>query len=121
MAPLTMLRPVVLVMGLAAVALGVPTPAPAAAPTPYHAPNAAIPAAPEPTPAQGINERGLGDDVKSYVKSLVSDVGSDVSSFVDSGILDFPNGFPTGTAVEKSLGVSRTDLDAKPTQVLNLP
>ncbi|POR31717.1 Uncharacterized protein TPAR_08073 [Tolypocladium paradoxum] len=63
----------------------------------------AIPAAPEPTPAQGINERGLGD-VKSYVKSLISDVGSDISSFVDSGILDFPNGFPTGPGQERVHG-----------------
>jgi len=76
----------------------------------------------QPPPAQGgLTQRGIGDDVKSYVDGLISDVGSKVSSFVNSGILDFPNGFPTGSQVEKSAGVSKTDLDAQPTQVLNLP
>jgi hypothetical protein len=68
-----------------------------------------------------LDERGLGDDIKSYVGSLASHVESKIASFVESGILDFPNGFPAGTAVEKSLGVSSTELDAEPTQVLNLP
>ena len=78
--------------------------------------------APGPTPAPvRPHERGLGDDIKSYVGSLYSNVESDVASFVDSGLLDFPTGFPTGTAVQKSLGVSDSDLDAQPTQVLNLP
>ncbi|KAM4059164.1 hypothetical protein HRG_007970 [Hirsutella rhossiliensis] len=44
-----------------------------------------------------------------------------MSSFLDSGILNFPTGFPVGSDVEKSAGVSKTDLDARPTQVLNLP
>ena len=75
----------------------------------------------QPTPAPEISERGLGDQINSYVDSLISDVGSDVSSFVGSGILDFPSGFPTGSVVESSLGISGGDLDAEPTQALNLP
>jgi hypothetical protein len=77
----------------------------------------------EPTqaPEEDLRRRGLGDDIGSYVDSLISAAESGVSSFVGSGILDFPSGFPTGSAVESSLGISSTDLDPEPTQVLNLP
>ncbi|OAQ80253.1 hypothetical protein VFPBJ_05838 [Purpureocillium lilacinum] len=117
----------VVLVGLATVGLTAPAP-PAPTPVATAAPakrvaNGVAARAPEPTPpAQGgLTQRGIGDDVKSYVDGLISDVGSKVSSFVNSGILDFPNGFPTGSQVEKSAGVSKTDLDAQPTQVLNLP
>lgn len=82
----------------------------------------------QPTVAPELSGRGIvddvksyGEDVKSYVGSLASDVASDVASFVNSGILDFPSGFPIGGAVQSALGVSSSDLDAVPTQVLNLP
>lgn len=52
---------------------------------------------------------------------LASELGGGLSSFLGSGILNFPSGFPVGSRVEESAGVSATDLDARPTQVLNLP
>ncbi|KAG5929829.1 hypothetical protein E4U42_004349 [Claviceps africana] len=73
--------------------------------------------APAPTGAVVLGRRGLGDDIKSLARGAESRL----SSFAESGILDFANGFPTGTAVEKSLGISSNDLAARPTQVLNLP
>lgn len=75
---------------------------------------------PEPTAAPDLVQRNVLDDVETYVDGLVSDVQSKIESLVDSGILDF-HGLPTGTAVEKSLDISSTDLDAEPTQVLNIP
>ncbi|CAM1509065.1 Fc.00g028040.m01.CDS01 [Cosmosporella sp. VM-42] len=94
-------------------------PAPVAEPTVYEA---LVLRAPEPTGQPDLIERGLGDDVKTYVDGLVSGVESKISGLVDSGLLDFPTGFPTGTAVSKSLGLSGDDdLDAQPTQVLNVP
>ncbi|KAJ6441832.1 kinase domain-containing protein [Purpureocillium lavendulum] len=119
-----MLPSLLLIVALGTVGLTAPAPAPTPAETPYAVLVNAVAhvQAPEPTPAaRAVRERGVGDDVKSYVDGLISDVGSKVSSFVNSGILDFPNGFPTGSQVEKSAGVSKTDLDAQPTQVLNLP
>lgn len=75
----------------------------------------------EPTAVREDLRRDLGGDIESYVGGLISEVASGVSSFVGSGILDFPTGFPTGSAVESSLGISGADLEAQPTQVLNLP
>ena len=97
-----------------------PAPAPAE-PTVFH--GAAIAPVAEPTAAPDLElvRRGLGSDISSYVDSVASKVGSGLSSFVNTGILDFPDGFPTGTAVESSLGISSSDLQATPTQVLNLP
>lgn len=110
---------VALLLGLLPAALAIPAPAPLAQPTAYAA---AVVRAPEPTAAPELVYRGLIDDVSTYVEGIVSDVDSRISSLVDSGILDFPDGFPTGTAVSKSLGLSSDDdLDAQPTQVLNVP
>lgn len=75
---------------------------------------------PEPTAAPDLIKRDILDDVDTYVDGLISDVASGISSLVNSGVLDF-HGFPTGTAVEESLGISDGDLDAEPTQVLNIP
>lgn len=113
------MRTIPLVVAYCALGWAVPAPAPIPEPTPVA--NVVQERAPAPTAALALDRRGLGDDIKSFVGSLASDVESKVSSFVESGILNFPNGFPTGTAVEKSLGVSSTELDALPTQVLNLP
>lgn len=78
--------------------------------------------APEPTAVPELVRRDIFDDVETYVEGIVSDVKGEVSSFINSGILDYPNGFPTGTAVKESLGLSDDDdLDALPTHVLNIP
>lgn len=106
-------------LGLVSAAIAIPAAAPVAEPTIYR--DVALAAAPEPTVVD-LSERDVIDRVESYVGGLVSDVESGISSFVDSGILNYPNGFPTGSAVKESLGISSDDdLDAQPTQVLNLP
>jgi hypothetical protein len=114
--PLIMLRAAFL--GLLPLAAAIP--APVAEPTPYR--ELAV-RAPEPTGAPDLIERNIIDDVHTYVDGLISSVDSKVKGFVDSGILDFPTGFPTGSAVEKSLGISDDgdELKAQPTQVLNVP
>jgi hypothetical protein len=61
------------------------------------------------------------DDVGSYVGGVISSFGSGVSSFVASGVPQYFQGLPVGDDVKKSAGVSDDDLDAKPTQVLNVP
>ncbi|KAI5458558.1 hypothetical protein BGZ63DRAFT_48814 [Mariannaea sp. PMI_226] len=104
-------------MGLVPAITAIPAPAPHAEPTHYQ-PLAAR--APEPTAVSDLIERDILDDVETYVDGLISDVESKASSLVNSGLLDF-HGFPTGTQVEKSLGVSSTDLASQPTQVLNIP
>ena len=65
--------------------------------------------------------RGIVDDLKSDVGDVLSALGSDVPSFVASGVPNFFQGFPTGDAVLSSAGVKSTDLDAKPTEVLQIP
>ncbi|KAK3343944.1 hypothetical protein B0T25DRAFT_555651 [Lasiosphaeria hispida] len=65
-------------------------------------PNPTPLATPTPSP---VEQR----DVASLVGSAVSDVGR------------FFQDLPTGSAVEKALGISDSDLAAEPTQVLNLP
>lgn len=108
---------ILVVLGASWVA-AVPAPAPIPQPTRYAA---AVPPAAEPTGQVEIVQRDLGDIVGSFVESLAGGVASRASSFVASGILDFPSGFPTGSAVQSSLGISDGDLDAQPTQVLNVP
>ncbi|KAI1340007.1 hypothetical protein F5Y15DRAFT_61151 [Xylariaceae sp. FL0016] len=79
------------------------------------------------TPAPSLHDRDLAlaerdlPDVGSFVGGVLSSLGSDVSSYVASGVPQFFQDFPSGTAVESSLGISDSDLDATPTQVLNLP
>ncbi|KHO01838.1 uncharacterized protein MAM_00839 [Metarhizium album ARSEF 1941] len=113
------MRSALVLVGCGALGWAVPTGTPVAAQTPVA--SAVQQRAPSPTLAVALDQRGLGDDVKSYVQGLTSDVESRASSLLQSGILNFPNGFPAGTAVEKSLGVSSTELNAEPTHVLNLP
>ncbi|KAH7143686.1 hypothetical protein EDB81DRAFT_652714 [Dactylonectria macrodidyma] len=106
-----------LLLGLGPAVMAMPAPAPVAEPT---VPGVMVVRMPEPTVAPDLIERDIIDDVETYVDGIISDVGSAISSLVDSGVLDF-HGFPTGTQVEKTLGISDSDLDAEPTQVLNIP
>lgn len=91
------------------------------------APNPVAAAHPMITPPPSLDRRALerleGRDVNfgGYLNSVFSSLGSGVSSFVASGVPQFFNDLPTGTAVESSLGISSSDLDASPTQALNLP
>ncbi|KAH6679625.1 hypothetical protein B0J14DRAFT_473026 [Halenospora varia] len=63
-------------------------------------------------------------DIISSIEGLGSYLGSVLGSFpsyVASGVPNFFQDFPTGTAVQSSLGISSSDLAATPTQVLNIP
>jgi len=59
--------------------------------------------------------------VESYENSLLSALGSAIPSYVTDGILPGEVNLPTGSQVLSAANVSSTDLDAKPTQVLNIP
>ena len=76
------------------------------------------------THAPSLKQRELAErafDPASYINSVVSGLGSDVSSFVASGVPQYFQNLPTGSQVQSSLGISDSDLAAKPTQVLNVP
>ena len=68
--------------------------------------------------------RDIIDDAKSEIEGVGNYVGSLLGSFpsyVADGVPNFFQDFPTGSQVQKSLGISDGDLDAAPTQVLNIP
>ncbi|KAI1389122.1 uncharacterized protein F4822DRAFT_270345 [Hypoxylon trugodes] len=83
----------------------------------------AVPAHPMITPAPDIRDRVAARDFDpgNYINSVLSGLGSDVSSYEASGVPQFFQDFPSGTAVESSLGIKDSDLAATPTQVLNIP
>ncbi|KAJ7103141.1 hypothetical protein B0H15DRAFT_196460 [Mycena belliarum] len=96
-----------------------PTPLPGA--TPVSA-NAAVRPPPQPTVFNSIlGQRGLLDDATKDINSVLKGLGSAIPSYVASGVPNFFQDFPTGTAVQSSLGLSDSDVAALPTQVLNLP
>ncbi|KAF3070915.1 hypothetical protein GL218_00416 [Daldinia childiae] len=87
-------------------------------------PPAYPPAHPMITPAPDLSNRVHVNrrlEPGSYIHSIIDSLGSDVSSYVASGVPQFFQDFPSGEAVASSLGIHNSDLDAKPTQVLNLP
>jgi hypothetical protein len=88
-----------------------PVAAPAAAPIPMVTPS---PVYYEPTRTL---KRGLVDDIKSVLGSL----GSNIPSYVASGVANFFQDLPTGAAVQKTLGLSDAQVQALPTQALNIP
>ncbi|KAI5926044.1 hypothetical protein F4810DRAFT_657257 [Camillea tinctor] len=77
------------------------------------------------TPAPNLKDRmvPVERDINpvSYVHGVLESLGSDVSSYVASGVPQFFQDFPSGDAVESSLGIDDDDLAATPTQVLNIP
>lgn len=105
-------------LALVPAVMAIPAAAPGAAPTVYR--RVAAPVA-QPTGIADIERRDIIDDVETYVGGLVSGVETKIKGWVNSGILDFPTGFPTGDEVKKSAGVDDDDLEAQPTQVLNIP
>ncbi|KAJ7180607.1 hypothetical protein C8R46DRAFT_1210941 [Mycena filopes] len=112
--------PLFLVAVLSGVAAS-PTPIPGATPTspmPTHAPSR--PTAFSSTP-RAIARRNFLTDLDGDIDSILSGLGSAIPSYVASGVPNFFQDFPTGTAVQSSLGLSDDDMAAIPTQVLNLP
>jgi hypothetical protein len=87
----------------------------------------AITPAPTPVVLGGdpeLRKRGILSDITSeldsYVGSIFSELGSDIPSYVSNGLLPNLEGLPTGSQVLSSAGVSSSDLEASPTQVLNI-
>lgn len=76
----------------------------------------AAPAVPIP-----LESRDTIEEWDHYVNSIVSGLGSTVSGYIASGVPQFFQDFPTGDDVKSKLGINDKYLDAKPTQVLNLP
>jgi hypothetical protein len=84
-----------------------------------------------PTPTVAVygrktkNRRGIISDItaaaESDINSILSDLGTNLPSYFASGIIPQFEGLPTGSAVLNSAGVDSTDVDAQPTQVLNIP
>ncbi len=70
-----------------------------------------------PTP---VEERDIISSIEGIGGYLSSVLGT-FPSYVASGVPNFFQDFPTGSAVESSLGISSSDLAATPTQVLNIP
>ncbi|KAJ7504449.1 hypothetical protein B0H11DRAFT_2154582 [Mycena galericulata] len=99
-----------------------PTPIPGPTPT---SPRAHVPPPPpQPTVFTSnprLTRRNVLTDLDGDINSILSGLGSAIPSYVASGVPNFFQGFPTGTAVQSSLGLADADIAALPTQVLNLP
>jgi hypothetical protein len=96
-------------------------PMPGATPT---SPILQLPPPPQPTVFTfnpRFTRRNILTDLDGDVNSILSGLGSAIPSYVASGVPNFFQDFPTGTAVQSSLGLSDGDVAALPTQVLNLP
>jgi hypothetical protein len=79
---------------------------------------------PPPSLVQRVPSRVQGRDIVSDIEgagSYLSSLVGTFPSYIASGVPNFFQDFPTGTAVESSLGISDSDLAATPTQVLNIP
>ena len=108
-----------LVLALLPAALAAPAPAPvqaAAAPHPMITARASLT---DRTPTR-VQERDIISSIAGLGSYLSSVLGT-YPSYVASGVPNFFQDFPTGAAVESSLGISDSDLAATPTQVLNIP
>lgn len=100
------------------IALAAPAPAPVAvaAPHPMITPSATLK---DRTPSR-VDQRDLLSSIKGLDTYLGSLLGT-FPSYVASGVPQFFQDLPTGSAVASSLGIKDGDLDAAPTQVLNIP
>lgn len=101
------------------VAFATPAPAPAAvAPVP-HPMITARASLTDRTPSR-VQERDVLSSIEGLGSYLTSVLGT-YPSYIASGVPNFFQDFPTGSAVESSLGISSSDLAATPTQALNIP
>jgi hypothetical protein len=109
--------------------LAAASPAPTANPNRDSRPNAVVPRDPQITPSvveyhptrTYRHRRDIISDFESGVNSILSELGTAIPSWVASGIPNFFQGFPTGDAVQSSLGLDDAQVSALPTQVLNIP
>lgn len=106
---------VILSLALALLPAALAAPAPAPAP-PMVTARATLT---DRTPTR-VQQRDILDDITGAVDYVGSVLGN-LPSYVASGVPEFFQDLPTGAAVQSSLGLSDDDLDAAPTQVLNIP
>lgn len=99
------------------VVLAAPAPHPIAAPHPMITARATLT---DRTPPTRVQERDILDSIKGGASYLTSVLGS-YPSYVASGVPNFFQDLPTGKSVQSSLGLSDDQVDALPTQVLNIP
>ncbi|KXJ97388.1 hypothetical protein Micbo1qcDRAFT_230056 [Microdochium bolleyi] len=92
-----------------------------ALPTATDAAVRALITAPPDLKDRAVLEGRLDLNPGSFIGSVLSGLGSDVSSYVASGVPQYFQDFPVGNDVKSKLGLSDKDLEALPTQVLNLP
>jgi hypothetical protein len=109
-----------LLLAIVPLALAVPAPSPVAIRAPPHPMITARATLADRRSVRHLEERDVFDSVKGLESYLTSVIGT-FPSYVASGVPNFFQGFPTGTAVQSSLGINNDDLDAIPTQVLNIP
>ena len=72
-------------------------------------------------PTKTYKKRGVISDLAGDVDSILSGLGSDIPSYVASGVPNFFQDFPSGADVQSSLGLDDSQVQALPTQVLNIP
>ena len=72
-------------------------------------------------PTRTYKKRGLISDIAGDVNSILSGLGSDIASYVASGVTNFFQKFPIGGDVQSRLGRQDSQIQALPTQVLNIP
>lgn len=65
--------------------------------------------------------RGIISDIGNDIGGVLSELGSNIPSYVASGVPNFFQDFPTGDKVKSSLGINDDQIEALPTQVLNIP
>ena len=98
---------------------GSPTPSPFVAPNAAELQDPIITPSPSPTRTYH-RKRNILSSVEGGINSILSQLGSDIPAFVASGVADFFQDFPSGSAVQSSLGLDSSQVAAYPTQVLNI-
>jgi len=110
-------------LSLAALAAAAPGVVPAPNPNPVAPRDPLITPSPveyDPSRTVRFARRNIISDAKGQFDSVLSGLGSDIPSYVASGVPNFFQDFPTGDKVQSSLGIDDDQVDALPTQVLNI-
>jgi hypothetical protein len=68
-----------------------------------------------------VQQRDIFDSITGAAGGFVTSILSGLPSYVADGVPNFFQDLPTGTAVQSKLNLSDDDVDALPTQVLNIP
>ena len=72
-------------------------------------------------PTKTYKKRAITSDISGGIHSALGSISSNVPSYVASGIPQWWEDLPTGSAVVSSLSLNDSQVQALPTQVLNIP